>query len=142
MTKILKDSTYDELKAKADRLDAIVAKLRESAVGFDLDELTGESIIDFIETGSKIDEALEADTQAELETAKTRITELEKELETANARVAELEKELDETPAEEPAAITAKGETGGEEQDIAKFADKNKGNTVSILAQAQKEGLI
>lgn len=142
MTKILKDSTYDELKAKADRLDAIVAKLRESAVGFDLDELTGESIIDFIETGSKIDEALEADTQAELETAKTRITELEKELETANARVAELEKELDETPAEEPAAITAKGETGGEEQDILKFAKKNENNPFTVLDKMKEQGFI
>lgn len=142
MTKILKDSTYDELKAKADGYDAIVAKLGESSEGFDLSEFTADSIIEIIESGAQIDDALAAETQKELETAQARITELETELETANARVTELEQELDETPAEQSAEITAKGENGGEEQDIAKFADKNKGDTASILAQAQKEGLI
>ena len=144
MTKILKDSTYNELKAKADGYDAIVSSVSGDANSdsHSIEETTSAIIDALNEDG----DSNENSQNTELETRNTeleaRVTELETKLKTANDRVAELEQDLEDTPAEQPAAISAKGEPGGEDMDIAKYALKHKGDTAAILAQAQKEGLI
>lgn len=138
--KFLNDSTYNEMKEKADHFDRIVDTVLENSESIQREDVTADSIIEAMQNENPETENSELQTQ--LDTATARVAELETELETSNARVAELEQELDETPAEQPATITAKGESSGEDMNIAKFADKNKGDTEAILAQAQKEGLI
>ena len=135
--KFLNDKDYNAMKAKADHFDMIVAAVLANGVNIKPEDVTAQTIIESMQNDSDDDES---DLQTQLDTSNSRVTELETELEAANDRIAELEN--DDVPGEKPASITSKGEPGGEELDIAKFADKNKGNTAAILEQAVKEGLI
>ena len=161
--KILTDSQHSALKQKADEYDKIVNAMISSSEGVDAAEVTSDVIIEAInsadhagKTGEDQAEALRSQVStltgsnaaltaeketliSEKDTLFSEKETLTRDLETANARIQDLEKEIDRTPAAEPAQISSTGDSH-EEQDIVKFAEKNVGNPIAVLAEMKKQG--
>lgn len=144
MSKILKDSTYNQLKAKSDAWDRVMQSLQTED---DATEMTIEEQADLIlvaldnapdEQDGSVLEAL----QAQLDAANEQNTVLQTQLEEANGTIQSLNNELDNLPAEEPAKISSKQEGGAKEMSLSEFADKNAGNTFAILDKLKEEGLL
>lgn len=143
MSKILKDSTYAELKAKADAMERIILSVQsEEAPEMTIEEQT-DAIIAALESASEENNGslLEA-VQVQLDAANVQISDLQMQLQDANNNIVALQNEIDNIPAEAPASIAAKNEPGAKEQTLADFANKNAGDTAAIIARAKEEGLI
>ena len=147
MSKILKDSTYNELMAKATAFDRIIGSVQNDGA----DEMSVEEYADAVVASlDSFDGASEGEAdgsqleavQALLDEANAKISDLQSQLQAANDSVTSLTEELNNVPAEKPAPIVAKAETSAPAEDIATFADKNAGNTEAILDRAIREGLI
>lgn len=147
MSKILKDSTYNELMAKATAFDRIIGSVQNDGA----DEMSVEEYADAVVASlDSFDGASEGEAdgsqleavQALLDEANAKISDLQSQLQAANDSVTSLTEELNNVPAEKPAPIVAKAETSAPAEDIAAFADKNAGNTEAILDRAIQEGLI
>lgn len=147
MSKILKDSTYAELMAKATAFDRITGSVQNDGA----DEMSVEEYADAVVASldsldgaseGEVDGSLLEAVQTQLDEANAKISDLQSQLQAANDSVASLTEELNNVPAEKPAPIVAKAETSAPAEDIAAFADKNAGNTEAILDRAIQEGLI
>lgn len=144
MSKILKDSTYNELKTRADAFDRILASIDGVDETESIDEHANAIIaaLELEPRASQEDADQVAQLQTELSQAQEQITDLQSQLSEANTLAQTLQAELDEVPGEAPATIASKGEPTGKEQSLAEFADANAGNTEAILARLQAEGLL
>lgn len=135
MSKFIKDSTYNELVAARDNWNTVAAHVANSGDG-------GEGLRAETVTPQMVIDALEAESDtaqnAELQTALSRIQDLE----TENTSLTEQVANLQGSAGEPTATITSTGEPKGEKENIGSFADKHAGDTASILAEAKKEGLI
>lgn len=141
--KLVKKDKLAILSSHADAFIAIRTAVVDSADGVNPEEITADTIIEALQENAN--EAAITQAQAQVTATQELLTASESALETANARIAELETELaglEDFPAAASATITPKGDGGKETLTIAQFADKNKGDTEAILAQAKKEGLI
>ena len=138
--KFLNDSTYTEMKDKADKFDLIVNAVVENGEDIKPEDVTAEAIIQALQ--NETPEADDSDLQTQIDTLTETNSDLQTQLETANSRIAELEKELDETPGAAPATITSKGEPNAEKQDILDFAKKHADNPFAVLAEAEKQGYL
>lgn len=138
--KFLNDSTYTEMKDKADKFDLIVNAVVENGEDIKPEDITADTIIQALQ--NETPEADDSDLQTQIDTLTETNSDLQTKLETANARIAELEKELDETPGAAPATITSKGEPNAEKQDILDFAKKHADNPFAVLAEAEKQGYL
>lgn len=147
MSKILKDSTYNELMAKATAFDRIIGSVQNDGA----DEMSVEEYADAVVASlDSFDGASEGEAdgsqleavQALLDEANAKISDLQSQLQAANDSVTSLTEELNNVPAEKPAPIVAKSEVTASAGDIASFADKNEGDTFAILDKLKEEGLI
>ena len=138
--KFLNDSTYTEMKDKADKFDLIVNAVVENGEDIKPEDITADTIIQALQ--NETPEADDSDLQTQIDTLTETNSDLQTQLETANSRIAELEKELDETPGAAPATITSKGEPNAEKQDILDFAKKHADNPFAVLAEAEKQGYL
>jgi len=142
MTKILSSSAYAVLKEKADNFDKVV-----NSVVAKNDDLKPEDI-----TLEVIEAAILSDVEdPALQSA---VTNLEGTVEQLNGTITSLTTERDELASQVEAlselpgaesVSTAKpdAEASSVETDtVVEFANKNKGNTLAILAQMEKEGLV
>jgi TolA-binding protein len=149
--KFLNDNDYKSLKEKADSFDSIVNAIVGAGEEVSAADVTAETVI----------EALQADhgETADAGTLQQRVTELEGQVSERDTTIEELQSQVSErdttigelntriadfegAPAEDPAQIIPEGEPSSKEEDIAAFANKNKGDTRAILEQCKKEGLI
>lgn len=135
MSKFIKDSTYNELVAARDNWNTVathVANSGDGGEGLTAETVTTQMVIDALEA--------ESDTaqNAELQTALSRI----KELETENGNLQQQVTNLQGSAGEESAVITASGEQGGQGDDLASFMEQNKGNHAVLVERMKKEGLI
>ena len=140
--KLLNDNVFAQLTAQANAFVAVQTALVESSEGITPEEITAETVIEALQ-GNSLHGAI-AEMQTQVTATQELLTASESALEIATDRVAELEAELSELegiPAKKPAGITPKSD-GGDTGTIAEFADKNKGDTETILAQEIKERLI
>lgn len=140
--KVLKDNQFNEMKAKADNFDLIVDSILQNSIDMNAEDVTAQSIIDALQADPVTEQPDESALQNQINQSTAENVRLKTELDMANSRVAELQQQLDETPAEMPAAITSKGEPGGEGVSMAQFADKNAGDTHAILNKMKEEGII
>lgn len=127
MAIFVKDAELNALKVKANNYDTIVNALVKNNEGLTPEEVTSELIVN----------ALTSDNED--------VINLTSQLQTAGNRVIELEaenKELRRLPGGTPAPIASDGESKGEVEDLASFADKNAGDTVAILNRCEEEGII
>ena len=114
----------------------------EASEDITAEDITSEVVIEALQ--ESVLQAALTETQSSLDKANQLLTAEQEALEVANTRIAELEaemQELEDTPATTPAEINPKSD-GGEPESIAEFANRNRGNTQAILAQALKDGLI
>lgn len=145
--KLLNDDKYALLMGQASAFVAIQTALVEASDDMSAEDITSDMVIEALQNNdhaSQMSDDLAA-TQAKLDIATEQLTDSQTALEAANARIEELEaemRELDLTPATPPASLTPKSDAGENTDTLAEFANKNKGNTQAIIAQAQKEGLI
>lgn len=139
MSKILKDSTYNELKSKADAFDLIMSKVDASEDGGSIEE-QANLIIQVMEDAT---EPLHTDSQNELiDILQAKIEDLNATINVRNVRIAELETELDDIPGDAPATISSKEEPTAKPDTLLDFANRNAGNTEAILAKLKEEGLL
>lgn len=141
--KILNDDRFAQLSAQAEAFVAIQTAMVEASEGVNPEEITSESIIEALQANT--DNSALVETQTKLTETQELLTAEQLALQLANDRITALEAEvaeLEKLPGANPATISSKGEPSGEPVSISAFADKNKGDTEAILAQALKEGLI
>lgn len=123
--KFISDDKLKALEQKASAHDAIVQALVNHNDDLKAEDVTTDMIIGALTTDP------ETTDNVDLQAANKRI----KELETINEN-------LLNSAGDDTVTIVSTGEASAEAEDLASFADKNKGNTSAILAQMKSEGLI
>lgn len=145
MTKILKDSTYDELKSKAEAFDQIMAGVDVSDADVSIEE-QANLIIGLMNEEDASENATQTEMigalQSKIEELNATIVAHEATIVERNSRIDELEAELDEVPGDAPATITSKEESTARPYTLVDFADRNAGNTEAILSKLKEEGLL
>ena len=141
MTKILKEATYDALKAKADNFDAVVNAVVANNDGLTATDVTLETIQAAI-VNEVSDTNLERVTELEASvgTLTTKVTELTTErdtLKTENAALSAL-------PGAESVIQTPNADANADDSadELVVFANKHKGDTMAIAQEMKKRGLI
>lgn len=144
MSKILKDSTYNQLKAKSDAWDRVMQALQteDEATEMTIEEQADLILVALDNAPDEQDGSVLEALQAQLDAANEQNTVLQTQLEEANNTIQSLNNDLDNLPAEEPAKISSKQEGGVKEMSLSEFADKNAGNTFAILDKLKEEGLL
>ena len=123
--KFISDDKLKALEQKAAAHDAIVQALVNHNDDLKAEDVTTDMIIGALTTDP------ETTDNVELQAAKGRISELET-----------INENLLNSAGDDTVTIVSTGEASAEAEDLASFADKNKGNTSAILAQMKSEGLI
>lgn len=141
--KYLKNEEFAALKQKADNYDAVVAGIVGKNENLKADEVTPEVILGGLEDGGTDNTELTEKITTLESTVGTLTTEKEG-LETENAQLKEKVEALSELPGAES---VSKGKPASEvtttsTDTVLEFASKNKGNTLAIVAEMEKSGIL
>jgi len=150
MTKILSSAKYDALVAKAANFDKVVESIVAKNEDLKAEDVTPEVIEDAISNDEPAGEGASAERVTELEaTIATMTTEaltltserdamiVERDtLKTENAALSKL------PGAESVVTIPVAEASAATSDTLVEFANKNKGNTLAIVAEMKKNGLI
>lgn len=134
--KLIKDEIFNSLSERASGYDQIINALSQEGV-IKSEEITPDMILSAMAVGS-------SELENQLHEASGKISLLEKEINKLTQVNSDLEKQvknLTDGPAENPATLNHVNESGAQEEDIAVFADRHAGDTITIANEMKKRGL-
>lgn len=136
--KFLNDNDYKSLKQKADHFDSIAQAIVAAGENITAADVTAETVIEALQKGGSGETGDITALQARVNELESLVSERDNTITGLNAQIAD----FNGAAAGDPSTIIPDGEPGSKEEDIATFADKNKGDTQAILERCKKEGLI
>ncbi len=131
--KYLKNDAYNALDAAAKNWNSLVQKVLENNKDLKAEDVTPEMLL----------EAMESDDDSGTSDLQTKLDEALQQVEQKDAQIEQLTSEneaLKGTPKSKKEDIKADAEPLGSGKDIKEFAEKNQGDTIAIMAEAEKTG--
>lgn len=131
--KYLKNDAYNALDAAAKNWNSLVQKVLENNKDLKVEDVTPEMLL----------EAMESDDDSGTSDLQTKLDEALQQVEQKDAQIEQLTSEneaLKGTPKSKKEDIKADAEPLGSGKDIKEFAEKNQGDTIAIMAEAEKTG--
>lgn len=131
--KWLKNDAYDALNAAAKNWNNLLQKIQENNPDMKAEDITPDLLL---ETMENVGSTQQQELQTQLDEAQNDILNKDAEIERLTAE----NNALKGTPKGSKSDVEAKTEPLGEGDDIKDFAEKNSGDTLAIMAQAEKDG--
>lgn len=129
--KWLKDESYNAMKQAADNWNKLLNQVMGDNPDMKAGDVTVESLMESIENGSA-----ETGLQEQLTTAQSELTKKDEQIESLQSDIAELKG----TPVVKKPEAKVEKEPAATEADIKDFAEKHDGDTLAIMAEAEKTG--
>lgn len=142
--KFLKDEEFEALQNKANNYDNVVNGIVAKNENLTAAEVTPEVILGVINDEGGNDDSALSNRVTELEGTVETLTTTNEELTAENAELKETVETLSDLPgADSVTTVKPKAEATAVATDsVVEFANKNKGNTLAIVAEMEKAGLI